>query len=409
MTNQNQNKPIILKSQPLHPKQFELAKRIDESKFKWIMLCLGRSFGKTTLMLNLLIKSALTNDNTTIYLITQTHTFTKKLLDQIQKVLKPFITTYNKGTLIELQNGTRIEGFSYNEQDNLRGNNFGEIIFIDEAAKISDQAQETVLSQMCFVAKKVYLVSTPRGKNQFYKKYRETRNLLYLHASSYDNPFIPDEEKEALRKLEGNRIYNQEILAMFVESGGGVFNDITSLRNRAPLKQSKNYYTGIDLANSVDFTAIVTLDEELTIVDFERFNQTDSYEEIVNKIVRHQKKQNSHLCVETNNFGAIIIEQLFKKGLKSIKEFTTTNTSKNEIITSLRFKLSQGLINTAIDIPELINELEIYDYSITKNGNITYSAPQGLHDDCVMALAFANHLYEFRHIGNIKKVVTLSK
>ena len=405
------NEVIKLKSQPLHPKQLEFAKRIDECKLKWIMLNLGRNFGKTTLMNNLIIKTALTNDDTTIYVITQTQTFTKKILEQLHSVLKPFVTTYNKGEIIKLQNGTEIQGFSYNEYDNLRGNNFGKYIFIDEAAKIQDIAQDSVISQMCFTAKRVFLISTPRGKNQYYKKYRNTNpsHMLYLHGTSYDNPFVPEIEKEGLRKLKGNRIYEQEIEARFVESGGGVFNDVTTLQSRVPLKQSKTYYTGIDLAKEEDFTVLTTLNEDLTIVDIERFNKTESYEEIVNRIIRHQKKWNSHLCIETNNFGAIIIEQLFKRGIKSIKEFTTTNQSKNEIITSLRFKLSQGLITTSIDVPELISELEQFDYAITKNGNISYSAPQGLHDDCVMSLAFANYLFEFRNTGNIKKVVSLSK
>ena len=405
------NEVIKLKSQPLHPKQLEFAKKIDECNLKQIMLNLGRNFGKTTLMNNLIIKTALTNDDTVIYLITQTQTFTKTILEQIHSILKPFVTTYNKGELIKLQNGTVIQGFSYNNFENLRGNNFAKFVFIDEAAKIPDVAQESVISQICLTVKRVFLISTPRGKNQYYKKFRNTNasHMLYLHGTSYDNPFISEDAKEELRKLKGNRIYEQEVEARFIESGGGVFNDVTSLQSRIPLKQSKTYYTGIDLAKEEDYTVLTTLNEDLTIVDIERFNKTESYEEIVNRIVRHQKKQNSHLCVETNNFGAIIIEQLFKRGIKSIKEFTTTNTSKNEIITSLIFKLGQGQITTAIDVPELINELEQYDYMITKNGNISYSAPQGLHDDCVMSLAFANHLFEFRNTGNIKKVVSFSK
>ena len=32
-----------------------------------------------------------------------------------------------------------------------------------------------------------------------------------------------------------------------------------------------------------------------------------------------------------------------------------------------------------------------YEYQIGPSGVITYSAPAGYHDDCVMALALANH------------------
>ena len=40
------------------------------------------------------------------------------------------------------------------------------------------------------------------------------------------------------------------------------------------------------------------------------------------------------------------------------------------------------------EIPWLINELKIFGYE-NKNGKIVYEAPQGYHDDCVIALALA--------------------
>ena len=39
----------------------------------------------------------------------------------------------------------------------------------------------------------------------------------------------------------------------------------------------------------------------------------------------------------------------------------------------------------------LTNEMRRYEYAIGPSGGITYSAPAGYHDDCVMALALANH------------------
>jgi hypothetical protein len=39
--------------------------------------------------------------------------------------------------------------------------------------------------------------------------------------------------------------------------------------------------------------------------------------------------------------------------------------------------------------PLLKAELESYSYEITHTGHIQYSAPEGFHDDCVIALALA--------------------
>ena len=40
------------------------------------------------------------------------------------------------------------------------------------------------------------------------------------------------------------------------------------------------------------------------------------------------------------------------------------------------------------DIPELVSELKSFGYEVTRTG-YHYAAPEGLHDDCVMALGMA--------------------
>ena len=39
--------------------------------------------------------------------------------------------------------------------------------------------------------------------------------------------------------------------------------------------------------------------------------------------------------------------------------------------------------------PDGIDELEAFEYSVTDLGNVRTSAPCGMHDDCVIALALA--------------------
>ena len=39
--------------------------------------------------------------------------------------------------------------------------------------------------------------------------------------------------------------------------------------------------------------------------------------------------------------------------------------------------------------PELIDELESFEYSVTDAGTVKTGAPYGVHDDCVVALALA--------------------
>ena len=40
-------------------------------------------------------------------------------------------------------------------------------------------------------------------------------------------------------------------------------------------------------------------------------------------------------------------------------------------------------------MPELVDELEAFQYSVSDHGNFRSGAPYGYHDDCVIALGLA--------------------
>ena len=53
----------------------------------------------------------------------------------------------------------------------------------------------------------------------------------------------------------------------------------------------------------------------------------------------------------------------------------------------------------------LTSEMKRYEYEISPSGGITYNAPSGYHDDCVMALALANHRrWETESCGNMLRI-----
>ena len=53
----------------------------------------------------------------------------------------------------------------------------------------------------------------------------------------------------------------------------------------------------------------------------------------------------------------------------------------------------------------LTNEMKRYEYQIMPSGGISYGAPAGFHDDCVMALALVNHRrWESENCGRMLRV-----
>jgi len=72
----------------------------------------------------------------------------------------------------------------------------------------------------------------------------------------------------------------------------------------------------------------------------------------------------------------------------NIIPFTTTNATKQTIITNLQSAFEHGEIGIYND-PILIGELLSYESKRNASGSFSYSAPDGMHDDCVMSLALA--------------------
>ena len=113
---------------------------------------------------------------------------------------------------------------------------------------------------------------------------------------------------------------------------------------------------------------------------------------IINQIKKIDTTKIKKVVAETNSIGEVYLS-LLKKDIKSvysgdIVEFTTSNTSKREIIENLVAEIGKGNI-TLYENDEQRREFSAYAMEITPTGKITYNAPYGLHDDIVMASAMA--------------------
>jgi hypothetical protein len=83
------------------------------------------------------------------------------------------------------------------------------------------------------------------------------------------------------------------------------------------------------------------------------------------------------------------VEQIMRRGLP-VTAFTTTAQSKAEIIEGLALAIERRDVTLLDDATQRL-ELEAYDMQRLPGGTFRYGAPEGLHDDTVMALALAWH------------------
>jgi hypothetical protein len=94
-----------------------------------------------------------------------------------------------------------------------------------------------------------------------------------------------------------------------------------------------------------------------------------------------------YILAESNAMGDPIIEQLKIEGL-TVEGFQTTAVSKPQIIDNLSLAFER-VDAKWLDDPIWTAELESYERTVLPSGKFKYGAPEGFHDDTVIARALA--------------------
>jgi hypothetical protein len=237
-------------------------------------------------------------------------------------------------------------------------------------------------------------IGVPRGNNwggKLWKNAEEREGWNKWHFPTDSNPAIDAERLESIRANTPAKLFDQEYLAKLVDGAGIVFSGIHDCLTARPQEvpdEESNYVFGLDWGKQHDWTVLSILNANTKeVVWIDRFNDIDYPVQL-----RRISKWNDIFmprCIvaEANAMGEPLCDQLIDDGLP-IEKFWTTNKSKREIIEGLVVGIEQQEIGL-IDFKPLINELEVYESKVTQHGNITYNAPDGEHDDCVMSLALA--------------------
>lgn len=309
----------------------------------------------------------------------------------------------NKSDLeIKTSNGSTIQFFSAERYDNIRGFTFDYLI-CDEFAFIDSEAWTEVLRATVLVkGKKVLLISTPKGKNHFYNLFNLSGiNPQYksFKMTSYDNPLIIASEIDDARLTLPEHVFRQEYLAEFIDGGIGLFLDLT-IKNDAQV--TVRMYAGLDIGRADDYTVLTIFNENGEMYYINRWNKME-WSRIINEVMEVVNRIGCYTLVEVNGVGDAIYEQLRSKAnyQQLIQPFVTTSKSKQDIIEQL-VVANQNKECTFIDKDWLLKELELFSYEYNpKTKGVKYSAPNGFHDDSVMATAIAyQSLKSLKSVGN---------
>ena len=288
-----------------------------------------------------------------------------------------------------------------------------DFIVIDEAGGVQQLAwYESLRPMLMDTGGGALLIGTPKGRNWFWREYiaaqsrqdsmawqiptlgcRIEEGKLYREPHPYENPHIDFAEIQIMFDTMPESTFRQEVLAEFLENEGAVFRNLQACLNAPEFvtpaqHRGHRIVAGVDWAKQADWTCISVLcvdcAQELAL---DRFNQID-YEFQRGRLEALVKKWNVvHIEAEENAMGTPIIEALQRAGLPVVP-FYTSFQSKLQLIENLSLGFEKEECQW-LDIPVATLELEAYERTVTRTGRSQYSAPEGVHDDTVIARALA--------------------
>ena len=360
------------------------SKVLNERK-RFNVLCCGRRWGKSKLAINLIGESAM--DGFPAAYFAPTYKLLEGTFKELLQRLEPAIKKKHDNQFIELKTGGNIDFWSMENQLAGRSRKYKRAI-IDEAAfnrNLWNTWTEAIRPTLTDLKGDAWFMSTPKGKNDFYKLFMRGQtqepNWMSWQMPTSTNPHIDISEIEDARKDLPELAFSQEYLAEFNESVANPFGFNFIKMCTMPMSTEQPVCFGIDLAKSVDWTVIIGLDRFGQVCFFERFQRP--WNETKEIIMRLPAKV--PLRIDSTGVGDPIVEDV-QRQRDLVTGVKYTSQTKQQLMEGLAAAIQQRKIT----FPEgvITAELESFEFEMTRTG-VKYTAPPGMHDDCVNALALA--------------------
>lgn len=286
-------------------------------------------------------------------------------------------------------NGTIIAFKGSDNPDSLYGEDVYAAV-IDEATRCKEEAWWAIRSTLTHTRGKIRIIGNVKGrKNWAYNLARKAEQgdsaMSYHKLTAWDAVeagVLAREEIEDAKRLLPESVFRELYLAEPSDDGGNPFGlaHIAACWRDAPLTGEVSAW-GVDLAKSHDWTWIIGLNKQGGVVVSERW-QTDwkQTRERLNRMIGEHPA-----LIDSTGVGDPIVEDLITLR-PQVEGYNFTQKSKQQIMEGLASGIQSSGVAYADE--RLRKELESFEYEYTRTG-VRYTAPEGLHDDGVCALALA--------------------
>lgn len=393
------------------PYQIELINQFQTSQFiaaRW-----ARQTGKSQIVSALLLHYALINPKASIGIIGPSWRQTKLIIKYInlhlQKLPKNAYRKTQK-TIVTLSNESTIEAFP-NNPETIRGPKL-HIVYADEFNFIPNDQElyDAMLFTLGTTNGKFICTSTPwRTDSIFYKIFNDPTyadfaksHVTYQQALEPNGPLKQQILSRIKKQLEGDPCrWKREMEADWAENENSWLNQalitqcIDHTLEYASFENTINgtFYAGLDLGKHQDPSVLVILkkeDQKLSLIHSHRFPLETPYASVIGyvKTISDRWQGIRKIYVDSSGVGDYITEDMTNTGLDNIEGISFTQEKKQELGQWLKQVITEKNLLIPYD-SELIAELNLEHYELTKDGKIRFSHPSGTHDDRFWALALA--------------------
>ncbi|CAB5220279.1 Terminase-like family [uncultured Caudovirales phage] len=290
---------------------------------------------------------------------------------------------------IRLANGATIWFKSAEKPDNLYGDDVHAAV-IDEASRAREEAWHAIRSTLTATKGPIRAIGNVKGrKNWFFKLARiaeaGAEGMSHAKLNAWDavaGGVLDKAEIEDARRLLPENVFKELYLAEASDDEGNPFGFKHITACTAELSENPPVAIGVDLAKSVDWTVVVGIDKDGVVCGLERWQHVPWGE----TTARLKGLIGGYpATVDSTGVGDPIVEDL-QTECYGVRGFQFTSPTKQRLMEGLALAIQSHQIK--FPPGPIKQELELFEYVFTRTG-VRYSAPDGYHDDCVMALALA--------------------
>jgi len=302
------------------------------------------------------------------------------------------ITNLSERTVTWRHNGARIVFVSAEDPENMYGEEVHGSV-VDEFTRCRPETWPALRSTLTFSRGPVRFIGNVRGrKNWGYQLARKAESgepdFAYHRITAHDAVAAGVLEAEEIEGAQRDLaafpgMFEQLYLAEAADDEGNPFGIEAINAAVGPCSSDPPTAWGWDLAKSVDWTVGVGLDAGGTMCRYERFQRP--WDQTTTAIASLVGK--TPATIDSTGVGDPIVEALQRKLGRNVEGEHFTQSGKQKLMEGLAVAIHERAI-TLRDDPVLLNELRSFEYEYARNG-VKYSAPSGMHDDVVMALALA--------------------